>query len=267
MDLEEGFLNAICLQPREWTPRLVYADWLDERGAPGDAARAELLRLQWAWAKTRVGSGRRAELEGRAREVLRQNRGVVGRLPRVFRALPPLSLKAALPAFLYGTGPARPDPGPLPAGSAWQGVLHQGDRRIPTTMTVTKRDGPRVRGRLDEDFASLHGPGSFGRFSLEGVFAGGRLLTFVTGKISGPVAVPGLYVAWLGDDQLQGTWQVVWSEYVLLAGTFELARTRDDRSGSTWHVEGAEGRAGRRSPRRQSRRGGPARDGAASPPG
>jgi uncharacterized protein (TIGR02996 family) len=44
--VEEGFLADICAHPDDVAPRLVYADWLDDRGGKGDAARAELIRLQ-----------------------------------------------------------------------------------------------------------------------------------------------------------------------------------------------------------------------------
>jgi uncharacterized protein (TIGR02996 family) len=39
----EPFLTAICARPADDTPRLVYADWLDDHGDP---ARAEFIRLQ-----------------------------------------------------------------------------------------------------------------------------------------------------------------------------------------------------------------------------
>ena len=39
---ESYFLNAIEANPCDPTPRLIYADWLDERGDP----RGELLRIQ-----------------------------------------------------------------------------------------------------------------------------------------------------------------------------------------------------------------------------
>jgi uncharacterized protein (TIGR02996 family) len=42
MNEDETFIRAIQAAPRERLPRLVYADWLDERGDP----RAEFLRLQ-----------------------------------------------------------------------------------------------------------------------------------------------------------------------------------------------------------------------------
>jgi uncharacterized protein (TIGR02996 family) len=44
----EALFRAICEHPAEDTPRLVYADWLDENGRP---ERAEFIRLQCeAWA-------------------------------------------------------------------------------------------------------------------------------------------------------------------------------------------------------------------------
>src|SRR5262245_41171049 len=39
----EGLLADICANPEDDTPRLVYADWLEEHGEP---ERAEFIRLQ-----------------------------------------------------------------------------------------------------------------------------------------------------------------------------------------------------------------------------
>jgi len=43
MNLEKTFIAAIAVAPEDDTPRLVFADWLEENGQP---ARAELIRLQ-----------------------------------------------------------------------------------------------------------------------------------------------------------------------------------------------------------------------------
>lgn len=43
---ELAFRRAICENPGEDTHRLAYADWLDERDEPGDAERAEFIRVQ-----------------------------------------------------------------------------------------------------------------------------------------------------------------------------------------------------------------------------
>ena len=40
-----AFLRAILADPADDTPRLVYADWLDERDDPAEAGMAEFLRL------------------------------------------------------------------------------------------------------------------------------------------------------------------------------------------------------------------------------
>src|SRR5947208_282914 len=45
MTEEDAFIAAIVAEPRDDTSRLVFADWLDDRGGPGDAARAEFIRL------------------------------------------------------------------------------------------------------------------------------------------------------------------------------------------------------------------------------
>lgn len=44
-DTEAALLRAIAANPDEDTPRLVYADYLDESGEPSRAARAEFIRL------------------------------------------------------------------------------------------------------------------------------------------------------------------------------------------------------------------------------
>jgi uncharacterized protein (TIGR02996 family) len=44
MDDEAAFLRAICATPADDAPRLAFADWLDDRGQPGDDARAGLIR-------------------------------------------------------------------------------------------------------------------------------------------------------------------------------------------------------------------------------
>jgi uncharacterized protein (TIGR02996 family) len=43
---EQALLNAIITNPGDDLPRLVYADWLDDRGGPGDAARSMFIRSQ-----------------------------------------------------------------------------------------------------------------------------------------------------------------------------------------------------------------------------
>jgi len=39
---EAALLHAVCLHPEDDTPRLIYADWLEERGDP----RSEFIRVQ-----------------------------------------------------------------------------------------------------------------------------------------------------------------------------------------------------------------------------
>jgi uncharacterized protein (TIGR02996 family) len=43
---EQAFMTAILAAPDDDTPRLVFADWLDERGGADDRARAALIRAQ-----------------------------------------------------------------------------------------------------------------------------------------------------------------------------------------------------------------------------
>src|SRR5437016_5181372 len=46
MSDEKALLAAIWEYPHEDTPRLLYADWLQETGDPVKVARAEFIRLQ-----------------------------------------------------------------------------------------------------------------------------------------------------------------------------------------------------------------------------
>src|SRR5438132_1016345 len=62
-----AFLDAIRAQPDDDTPRLVYADWLDDRG---DAARAEFLRVQCELARWVPQLDRREALRRREGELL-----------------------------------------------------------------------------------------------------------------------------------------------------------------------------------------------------
>jgi uncharacterized protein (TIGR02996 family) len=59
---EEGFLRAIGADRDDDTPRLVFADWLDEHGQP---ERAEFIRVQCALARLPDGDPRRRPLAAR----------------------------------------------------------------------------------------------------------------------------------------------------------------------------------------------------------
>ena len=63
-----GLLAAIRAMPEEDTPRLVYADWLDENGQP---ERAEFIRVQCQLARMDEWdeSPQKAELEKREKQV------------------------------------------------------------------------------------------------------------------------------------------------------------------------------------------------------
>jgi uncharacterized protein (TIGR02996 family) len=53
MNEREAFLLAICENPDDDTPRLVFADWLQEHG---DEARAEFIRVQIELARKEYGT-------------------------------------------------------------------------------------------------------------------------------------------------------------------------------------------------------------------
>lgn len=67
----EALFRALCEQPLDDTPRLVYADWLDENGRP---ERAEFIRLQCERWNLCPAYPTVAEARTRASELLRRHR-------------------------------------------------------------------------------------------------------------------------------------------------------------------------------------------------
>jgi uncharacterized protein (TIGR02996 family) len=80
MNEEHSFLEDIRSSPDDWATRLVFADWLEERGDP----RGELLRLTCMLTQTAKLRGR-ARLEARLRKLLAEGLQPVG--PFVSNAL------------------------------------------------------------------------------------------------------------------------------------------------------------------------------------
>src|SRR5262245_16999021 len=64
--MRDAILWAVLEHPDDDTPRLVFADWLEEHGADTDRRQAELIRLQCRLA---AGAGRPGD-ERRERELL-----------------------------------------------------------------------------------------------------------------------------------------------------------------------------------------------------
>jgi uncharacterized protein (TIGR02996 family) len=58
---EASLLQGIREHPDDNTLRLVYADWLEERAAPGDLARAEFIRVQIALETKKTHTGRQVD--------------------------------------------------------------------------------------------------------------------------------------------------------------------------------------------------------------
>ena len=57
----ESLYAAICANPRDDLPKLVFADWLDERGDAVDRAHAELIRIQCEWESNKAENQRLVE--------------------------------------------------------------------------------------------------------------------------------------------------------------------------------------------------------------
>jgi uncharacterized protein (TIGR02996 family) len=74
MTQDKAFLQAIFESPADDAPRLVYADWLDERAGPGDADRAEFIRVQIELARRRPADPQRPRLQERETALLLEHR-------------------------------------------------------------------------------------------------------------------------------------------------------------------------------------------------
>ena len=70
MTEEEAFLTAVCERPDDDAPRLIFADWLEERGDP----RGEFIRVQCIQARMAEGDKRRHGLRAREQELLQIHR-------------------------------------------------------------------------------------------------------------------------------------------------------------------------------------------------
>jgi uncharacterized protein (TIGR02996 family) len=66
----EAFLQAILQDPDDDTPRLIFADWLEEQGDPLSSTRAEFIRVQCALAGGQAASRQRTSLERRQQQLL-----------------------------------------------------------------------------------------------------------------------------------------------------------------------------------------------------
>jgi uncharacterized protein (TIGR02996 family) len=70
----DALLSAILAEPDEDTPRLAFADWLDEYGGEAERVRAEFIRVQIDLARVPAGEGRPIDLLGREKKLLVSHR-------------------------------------------------------------------------------------------------------------------------------------------------------------------------------------------------
>src|SRR5262245_19188696 len=66
MSPDHAFVRSICETPDDDTPRLVYADWLEEQGDP----RGEFIRVECRLGRLLAAAPARHALEQRARQLL-----------------------------------------------------------------------------------------------------------------------------------------------------------------------------------------------------
>jgi uncharacterized protein (TIGR02996 family) len=220
----ERLLEAVLEQPQVASLRLVLADWLEETGDALNGVRAELLRLQVDREQAQQDQRGIAELDSRARQVLRREPALVGALsPILRRKVEPLTLNPTLALVLLADVVAAAD-GPLLAGSVWTGKLHQHEWAFPTTLTIRERQHNAIEGDMEQDFRSLFGFAVGGTFFFRGVVSRSRLV-FATHRIEGSAAWPGLYELELkSGGWLTGTW---WLPAEDRRGELRLRRLRE----------------------------------------
>jgi uncharacterized protein (TIGR02996 family) len=96
-----AFWKSICAQPDDDTPRLVYADWLDEQGDPASAAKAEFIRAQVELARIEPWTERAIELKIREQVLLQDHHEVwLDRLPKWIRRTP-VTFRRGMPYGIY----------------------------------------------------------------------------------------------------------------------------------------------------------------------
>src|SRR5262245_18908772 len=70
MDESGAFRQAILEGPSDEAARLIYADWLEDRGDEESRARADLIRVQYALEEVAADDPRRLQLQERERDLL-----------------------------------------------------------------------------------------------------------------------------------------------------------------------------------------------------
>jgi uncharacterized protein (TIGR02996 family) len=100
---EEELLRAVRDDPDDDAPRLVYADWLEERGDP----RAEFIRVQCELARLGEGDPRRRRLRARERAILARHRAEwiaplaeLGHVPWYFEHRPACEFRRGFAEFI-----------------------------------------------------------------------------------------------------------------------------------------------------------------------
>jgi uncharacterized protein (TIGR02996 family) len=134
MKEDTGFLKAILASPADDVPRLVYADWLDDRGDP----RGEYLRTELALARLSRRSRKAKDLRFRLQE-----------LPR--------SIKPSWLAVFDQPAVMRANPTPFPAG--WWSIDLEGVREMGGTYGLFPYESlpPLPVGTFRGDFGWLRG--------------------------------------------------------------------------------------------------------------
>jgi uncharacterized protein (TIGR02996 family) len=145
MRLHDELWQAILARPNDDTPRLLYADWLEEHGSPGDEARAALIRAQIDLARLPLDHPRRPGLAALEAALLKQHsvawrqrlprlndiqwggfvRGLIGAVWAELNALPEIAeaMFQAQPIVCLWLGPISSDAFRLVTQAPWLGRI------------------------------------------------------------------------------------------------------------------------------------------------
>lgn len=80
---QASFLHAIKDDPQDATPRLIYADWLEEYGTPSEAALGDLIRLQVKFGSSNYSYSRLSD-DPRLKEIYKRQDQLMGEHPEWF---------------------------------------------------------------------------------------------------------------------------------------------------------------------------------------
>jgi uncharacterized protein (TIGR02996 family) len=150
-----GLLRACKDAPDDDAPRLVLADWLEERNGPTDADRAALIRVQCHRARMKEGSAEHKALVSREQELITLHRdallGPLSPYGRLWRGLLDVMIRYS-PFFSADvTDALRDGPGVWLDSLVLYGVPQSQVRRLASRSFLSRLSSLSVSGRWDDE--------------------------------------------------------------------------------------------------------------------